>query len=697
MKFLSVVVAAFGLIAAGVWFRVGDPLVLLLAAFSLGCAAATFQSQTLSTFLKIFVAIFATENVVFGSAYLIGKLGLWPASLDDYQLPESLPLTMAIFAMLVFGISHFGVVRSIMGIADRYFQTDHKGTTRIWPLPAYAALERRIATAMIVFLVLVNQAEVAIEVRLSFFSRDWFNAIQTKDQPAFWYQLFSVFLPWAAIFVTISVIEYVVTSMLLIRWRRWLTDHYISLWLNGHTHYRIALMGGEADNPDQRIAEDVNRFIGGSGTGIYSISIDLIATLSSLVSFSILLWGLSANFTLPGLDIAVPGFLFWTALVYAAFGTLVTHLIGRPLVALFFNQQKYEANFRFGLARLREYSEQVALLKGEATEHSLLLSRFGDLMTNFLRIVNRRKWLTAFTVSYRQVSPFIPYIVAAPFYFAGKITLGIMTQTARAFGSVENGLNYVVTSYVNLAEFKAVLDRLTGFDHVIGAAKALGNSPPRIDLTAAAGSSIAVSTLQLVLPDQRILVTDVNLTFAQGQSVIVSGPSGSGKSTLFRAISGIWPLGHGRIDIPGGARMMLLPQRPYIQIGSLRAAICYPGSDGLYSDDAIRAALHHAALPMLADDLDAEENWSQRLSGGEQQRLAIARALLARPDWLFLDEATAALDENTEAALYQMLARELPGTTVVSIGHRSTLNFFHQRRIVLVAGPDGLFAPGEAA
>jgi putative ATP-binding cassette transporter len=549
-----------------------------------------------------------------------------------------------------------------------------------------------------VFLVLINQAQVGIEVRLSFFSRDWFNAIQNKDEAAFWYQLFTVFCPWVFVFIASAVTELVVQSTLVIRWRRWLTDYYVNHWLDGHTHYRMSLTGSGADNPDQRISEDISRFIDGGqvGSGIYSFTIVLISKLSSLVSFAVILWTLSANFTLPYTNIAVPGFLFWVALIYAGVGTLLTHLIGQPLVKLSFIRQQYEADFRFSLARLREYAEQVALLGGEDAEQKSLTRSFSAIVRNYFQMISCRKRLTGFTSSYGQISPFIPYIVAAPFYFAGKITLGIMTQTARAFGSVNDSLTFFVTYYVSLADFKSVLDRLTSFDAALERAHAYGTGLHPSGSVMNAGKNLDLAAFTLALPDGRVIVQSSDLQFEEKQSVLLTGPSGSGKSTLFRAISGIWPFGEGTITLPAGSRVMLLPQKPYLPIGTLKAAITYPSQPDDFDDDAVRDVLTAAQLDHFIDNLDVEDIWSQRLSGGEQQRLSLARALLAKPDWLFLDEATAAMEESMEAKIYECLAERLPDTTIVSIGHRTSLAQFHKRYLAMhPAGTTGLFTPSE--
>ncbi len=698
MALLSLAVAALSLTSFGVWWSTADVSALLLAVGGLLCAGATFQSVRISSFLKIFIVIFASEVVIFGGVFLLSLVGLWPESLKAYNLPDSVPLTVAMFGILVWAMSHLKVVRSITAIADRYFENTTMTQARIWPFPGFVVSERRLAIATVAFLVVLNQAQVGISVRLSFFNRDWFNALQNKDSATFWSLLMTVFLFWAAIYIASAIIEFIAQSILIVRWRRWLTEHYVGRWLDGSTHYRMGLKGPNTDNPDQRIAEDVNRFIDGGnvGYGIYSYSILLISTLSSLVSFAVILWTLSADFTIPGTEIAVPGFLFWVALVYSAVGTLITHVIGRSLVGLYFERQRYEADFRFSLARLREYSEQIALLKGETAERRLSMGRFGRIFDNYLQIVERRKRLMAFTSTYGQISPFIPYIVAAPFYFAGKIQLGVMTQTAGAFGRVEGALNFFVTYYTSLADFKDVLDRLSSFDAAIDQAHAMERANEIAAPPASAGE-IAIAGLDLALPDGRMIVTKAQLTLNPGETLLLSGHSGSGKSTLFRAVSGIWPFGKGSISVPAGASVMLLPQKPYIPIGTLRNAVTYPQDPTGFDDAALIKALENALMGPFVERLDEEDNWSQRLSGGEQQRLAVARALLARPDWLFLDEATSALDEPTEAALYRLLADHLPGTTVVSIGHRSTLAAFHKRRVHMEKGADGAYTPVEQA
>jgi vitamin B12/bleomycin/antimicrobial peptide transport system ATP-binding/permease protein len=694
MKPLSFAVALFGLVALVqpvLQMNVGEAL---LGVVVLIAAVTTFRSTGISSFLKVFVGIFSIETIIFGLAVVVARAGYWPKYFAGELPPESLPLTVAIFSILVYVVAQWPTVGQIMRIADRYFDAGDRAQARIWPLPAYRALERRIAVAMVVFLVVINQAEVAIIVRLNFFNRVWFDAIQNRNEAVFWEQLLLVFTPYAFIYVAMTVIEFLVQSMLVIRWRTWLTDHFVARWLTLHNHYRISLISGQTDNPDQRISEDIFRFINGAtdgsntGYGLYDFSILLISTVTTLVSFSIVLWDLSESFTLPGTNIALPGFLFWVALIYAAAGTLITHWIGRPLINLYFQRQHMEADFRFSLARLREYSEQVALLDGENAEKKILDGTFAALVANFLAVIFRRMRVSAFTSTFGQLSPIIPFVFTAPFYFARKIELGTMTQTAQAFGQVSNALTFFVNYYTYLAGFKSVVDRLNSFDAAIDQAQALAEAGPAHVAAPASASAIDLDDVDLVLPDGRHVLETKHLELKGGESVALSGPSGSGKSTLFRAISGIWPYGEGRVSRPEGTSIMVLPAKPYIPIGTLRSAVTYPAVPGTYGDDDIRSALVDARLSGLVGELDREEVWSQRLSSGEQQRVALARALLKRPDWLLLDESTSALEEPLEAELYSVLAKRLPKTTIVSIGHRSTLAALHKRQLEMSAEGD---------
>jgi putative ATP-binding cassette transporter len=465
-----------------------------------------------------------------------------------------------------------------------------------------------------------------------------------------------------------------------------MTDRYLGGWLHDANHYRMQLLGDAADNPDQRIAEDTQRFV----EQTLGLGIGLLSAVVTLVSFVFILWGLSneAPLHLFGKDIAIPGYLVWGALIYAVLGTTLTHLIGWPLVGLNFQQQRYEADFRFNLVRARENAEQIALLHGEPVERTRLLSRFGFVVQNWMDIMQRTKKLTAFTATYSQASVIFPYVLVAPAYFAEKVQLGGMMQTASAFSSVQDSLSFFITSYRTLAEWQSVVARLSGFETAIENAAALTTKENIIHIAADGKGTIDLDKFLVGLPNGTPLVTADGFSIRSGERTLLTGPSGSGKSTLFRAIAGIWPFGTGSIAIPSQATLMMLPQRPYFPVGTLRAAIAYPAEASVFSLEQVGETLSAVGLPKLASRLDEDAHWNRTLSLGEQQRLGIARALLHKPQYLFLDEATASLDEPSEAALYQLLTDRLPATTIVSIGHRSTLEAFHQRGVTLARDGD---------
>ncbi|MGH7187799.1 MAG: ABC transporter ATP-binding protein/permease, partial [Acetobacteraceae bacterium] len=426
-----------------------------------------------------------------------------------------------------------------------------------------------------------------------------------------------------------------------------------------------------------------------------SLGLDLLSNIVTLGSFLGILWSLSGPLKIFG--VSIPGYMVWVALIYAALGTWATHLVGRPLVWLNFRQQRVEADFRFSLARMRENVEGVALYRGEAEERQGFLHRFFFVVENWYRIMYRTLLLNALTVGYSQVAVVFPIVVAAPRYFAGQIPLGGLTRTASAFGQVQGAMSWFVGAYASLAAWRATVERLASFQHALDEARAAAASPA-IAAAPGEGDAVRLDDLTLRLPGGETLVSGVNLTLPPHHSVVVTGRSGAGKSTLFRAIAGIWPFGSGRVTWPAG-RTMFLPQRPYLPLGTLRKAVVYPQDPAQFDDATVAAALTDAGLPNLVPRLDEEATWAQVLSGGEQQRLALARALLLRPDWLFLDEATASLDPESEAALYRTIQERLPRTTVVSIAHSPAVAKFHDRRLELIRSGGGgrLAAPAEAA
>jgi putative ATP-binding cassette transporter len=552
----------------------------------------------------------------------------------------------------------------------------------VWRIaaPYFRSEDKWAGRGLLAAVIAIELAVVFLSVLFNRWNNVFYNALQERNRDVFTYQI-GYFCFLAAIYIALKVYQLYLNQWLQIRWRRWMTDRYLGGWLHDANHYRMQLLGDAADNPDQRIAEDTQRFV----EQTLSLGIGLLSSVVTLVSFVFILWGLSneAPLHLFGRDIAIPGYLVWGALIYALLGTVLTHLIGWPLVGLNFQQQRYEADFRFNLVRARENAEQIALLRGEPVERSRLLSRFGFVVENWLGIMQRTKKLTAFTATYSQASIIFPYVLVAPAYFAEKVQLGGMMQTASAFNSVQDALSFFITSYRTLAEWQSVVARLSGFETSIENAAALTTKENIIHVASDDKAAIDLERLVVSLPSGAPLVTADGFNIKSGERTLLTGPSGSGKSTLFRAIAGIWPFGTGSIAIPAQATLMMLPQRPYFPVGSLIAAITYPAEASAFSREQVGEALVMVGLPKLASRLDEDAHWNRTLSPGEQQRLGIARALLHAPEYLFLDEATASLDEPSEATLYRLLEDKLPATTIVSIGHRSTLEAFHQRNVKL--------------
>ena len=558
----------------------------------------------------------------------------------------------------------------------------------VWRIaaPYFSSEDKWAGRGLLAAVVLIELALVGLDVLFNQWNNRFYNALQEKNWDTFIREI-GIFSILAACFIALAVYQLYLNQWLQIRWRRWLTAHYLGEWLQGPNHYRMQLQGDAADNPDQRIADDVRQFV----QGTLDIGLQLLNSVVTLFSFVIILWGLSeaAPLHLLGNEFAIPGYLVWGALIYAVFGTALTQWIGSPLVRLDFQQQRYEADFRYNLVRVRENSEQISLLNGEKAERAGLWGRFDHVVDNWCGIMSRTKRLTTFTASYSQAAVVFPYILVSPAYFASRIQLGGLVQTASAFGSVQKALSVFVTIYRTLADWRAVVARLDGFEMSIASATSLASGAGAIEVTASGGGGeIGLGDLLVRLPNGAPLVAASGLSFRAGERTLVTGPSGSGKSTLFRAIAGIWPFGTGSIEIPANASLMMLPQKPYFPIGSLRAAIAYPGQGADFGADRIEEVLTEVGLPQLAARLDEEGHWNRMLSLGEQQRLGLARALLHRPQYLFLDEATASLDEPSEAALYRLLTEKLPVTTIVSIGHRTTLHAFHQRNITLVRDGD---------
>ncbi len=535
----------------------------------------------------------------------------------------------------------------------------------LWALiHAYWWSEEKVSARLLLFaIVALTLGMVYMNVQINLWQNHFFNALQDKNQQQFYHQLLR-FVGLAAIWVVLSVYSQYFTQMLQVRWRRWLTDDYLRQWLAERAYYRMQFAGAQTDNPDQRIAEDLRLFVEGS----VSLFVGLLNAAVTLASFIGILWVLSGPLSLHigTMTLVIPGYIVWIAVIYALAGDWVAHLIGKALIALNFKQQGAEADFRYSLVRFRDNMEGVALYHGEADELSSFRTRFTDVFSNWWAIMRRQKRLAWFTASYSQTAVVVPFIVAAPRYFAGTLPLGGLMQTASAFGYVRDALTWFINAYVAFATWKAAVDRLTTFHNAILTAQEAQRSTPGVQVIEGASPDLQFEQVELDHPTGGALLTLDALDIAPGSRVLFQGPSGSGKSTLLRAIAGIWPFGRGVIKRPRDFNALFLPQAAYFPLGSLREAMCYPTPCGAFSETQVKEALDSVGLSHLVARLDESANWTHALSGADQQRVAFARALLQKPKWLFLDEATSSLDARSQTALYDLLISKLPDTTMIS-------------------------------
>jgi putative ATP-binding cassette transporter len=547
--------------------------------------------------------------------------------------------------------------------------------TAFWALakPYWVSEQRRKGLVLLATVVGFSLALVWINVQLNYWNNDFYNALQEKKLDDFW-RLLGKFTVLAFAYIGIAVYRFYLQQMLQIEWRTWLNERFLADWLHERAYYRLQFLERGTDNPDQRIAEDLNLFVANT----LSLGLGLLSSVVTLVSFVAILWTLSGALTVAG--VTIPGYMVWVAVLYAGAGSWLTHVIGKSLIGLEFNQQRFEADYRFSLVRLRENSEGVALYRGEHEELGNFRSRFANVISNWWGIMRKQKQLNFFTIFYAQAAVIFPFVVAAPRYFSGAIQLGGLMQISSAFSSVQGALSWFIDAYPQFANWKATVDRLTGF---AAALETVREESGRLEgqRDEGAAPALGLEQVELDLPEGAQLLSPTTVELKPGEHVLITGPSGAGKSTLFRTLAGIWPYWHGRIRLPQGARLLFLPQKPYLPIGTLKHAVAYPDKPSAFSDLEVGEALEATDLGHFALDLQRSENWAQVLSGGEQQRLAFARALLNKPDWLFLDEATASLPEGAQRALYRLLREKLPQTTLISIGHRESLAAEHPRRL----------------
>ena len=532
--------------------------------------------------------------------------------------------------------------------------------------------EKKKAFFLLGCIIALTLGVVYMLVLLNQWNNSFYSALQNYDAKKIFDEL--IHFSWlAAIYILLAVYSYYLQQTLILNWRRWLTTRFIDIWLQNKTYYNLQMFGKDTDNPDQRISEDVRQFV----EMTLSFGIGILKAFCTFASFVVILYNLSGSlsFTFMGKTWTINGYMLWASLLYSVIGTYITHIVGRKLVKINFIQQKYEADFRFSMIRLRESAESVAFYRGEAQEGSVLKQRFKMLLDNFWKLVNKQKQLVFLNSGYSQIAIIFPFVVAMNRYLTKEVTLGGLMQVASAFGRVQDSLSYFVAMYSSIAQWQAVVMRLTCFGHHM---HDVYQQAERFHVERfAAADVVEVNNMQINLPDGKPLLENISFTLHPGHNVLIKGVSGSGKSTLLRAISGIWPFVDGKIFLPERDKLMFIPQKSYLPLGTLRAALNYPGNKPI-DDTELIYLMDLCQIGYLKDKLDLEADWSHVLSVGEQQRLAFVRAHIQQPQWLFLDEATSALDEDTEANMYRLLQERLQQTTVVSVGHRSTLNKYHE-------------------
>ncbi len=533
--------------------------------------------------------------------------------------------------------------------------------------------------------------QIGFAVRLNVWNRDFFNALESRDWNVFITQI-GIFALLCGATMGVAVYQVYVKQLLQLRWRRWLTAKLVDDWLADGRHYQLNFIEPDLDNPDQRISENTKH----ATEMTVEFALGIFNAMVTLVSFIGILWAISGalEFTVGSTTIRIPGYMVFAALLYAGVGSILTYFVGRPIVAANLQQNQSEADYRFALVRVRENSEAVALIRGEADEKKVLTNYFADVLgatMGLMRTQRRLMWLTSF---YATVGIVYPTLVASPRFFAGAITLGVLMQITAAFGQVQTSLNYFVDNFPRIAEWRSHVERLLQFDETLrAAAETLSASGETTAIVLADGeggmAGLRFDDLRITTVDGNVVIADANTEIAKGERVLIVGPSGSGKSTLFRAIAGLWPWGAGKITLPDRSGIMFMPQQPYLPLGPLRAVVAYPAPPRRFSAAEVKKALRKCGLKDLATQLGASERWDQVLSGGEKQRLAFARLLLHKPEWVFMDEATSAVDEEGHRSLMRLFDDELAGTTIVSIAHRPGMDEFHDRTLTMVSAVDG--------
>jgi putative ATP-binding cassette transporter len=563
----------------------------------------------------------------------------------------------------------------------RRFARDLWRLVRIyWTTP-----DARTGGLLLALAIALELAAVHAAVLIADAERGVFDALGNRDTTAF-FATMSVFVVVILGFALASTYRVYVRQRLEIRWRRHVTTYFVERWMGPEAYCQALLQADGLDNPDQRIAEDVRSFVASA----LGLSLSLLSAVATLYSFGRLLWLMSATWPVRvgSLEWQVPGLMLWVAILYAVIATVVTHLVGRRLIPINFDRLRVEADFRYGLVRFRDNVESVALARGQDREREGARARFGAVVGNWLSLIGAQRNLTLFTTGIGQANGLLPVLIGAPAYFAGRLTLGSLAQTRIAYGQFSAALAWFVNAYQEIAQWRASIERLSTFlDAMDATSTRMACEGIRIEPGKA--PALTLHDVRLRLPDGRMLLDGANGRIDAGERVAIVGPAGTGKTTLFRAIAGIWPFGEGHIETPAGARAMFLTQRPYLPLGTLRAALSYPATAGAFPDEKVREVLQFVGLARLAPRLDLEEPWDRSLSADEQQRVVLARVLLHEPDWIFADDATASLDEVNERRVYEVVRARLPKATIVSITQRPGVLPYHERRWTMVAGDGG--------
>lgn len=684
MQILSLLVLATAALTAATSFMTKGALLGVFAVELLFTAYVCFLSRREPTYLRVTMAVFTLQACGSGLINCATAFGYLPETLNE---SVSVPVSMsfALFTLISYGLTFVPFAYKAVQLSERYFELGGEVTVPLWGTRTLTLSNRAIGIFYIAFNLLFAQFRALLNLVSALLIGDIFDAVQTLDSSKFWTTMLWKALPIALTQSLVGLVASNLLEMCRLHWHSRLTEDYTRRWLALGSNYRIALMKIGGDNPDQRIHQDVPGLLTGNGLGLFAFASSMTQTVGGFVAYAVVLWEMSSRIKPFGSDAEIPGLLLWIVILGAALTTFITFKVAAPLVPMAEEQQKADADYRFSLGRAREYSEQITLLKGNRTEFEYVIGNFfAWLRLRYLAIMIQLK-LGGYGAVLTQGKEYIQYFLFMPMVFSKDMTFGQMQIAGNAMGSVSMALEFFAQIYTGAIHFRATVVRLAQLDEALHAA----NAPPpadRVLTTSPAG--IEMEKVAIRLPSGEQLYAPISITFRSGENVLVSGPSGVGKSTLFRTLSGEWPFWSGKLALPQDQRVLTLPQRSYIPMGTLMRAISYPEPEGTYSREAASHALEAAGLADLKPELDLVEDWTQKLSGGEQQRLAFARALLMQPKWLLLDEATSALDATYEKMMYDLVRREMPDTTIISIAHRESVTHYHQRhlRIRLVDG-----------